>query len=394
MLIEILLFILVGIGGGVVTGLFPGIHINLVGAILLIFVEKGSSINPLFIVVLIISMSITHVFVDFIPSILLGAPEEGTELSVLPGYELLKKGLGLQAISLTSLGCLYGTFILILLFPIFYFITFPIYNFLKPGVAILLLIACAFLIFSDEKKIGALIVFLISGMLGFIVLNLNLNESLLPMLGGLFGASTLILSIKTKTTIPKQEEVGSLKIKKFKSVIAATLISPISIFLPAIGSGQIATIGNQIAQEEKQGFLFLLGIVNILTLGFSFLALSTISKTRTGVSVVVKELIGIPSWKLLGLILITIILSGIISFLITKVLSKKFIKILEKVEYQKLSIITLIIISIIVLIFSGIVGFLIFIISTATGIYCISLNVRRTQMMGCLLVPTIILYLF
>jgi len=295
MLIEILLFILVGIGGGVVTGLFPGIHINLVGAILLIFVEKGSSINPLFIVVLIISMSITHVFVDFIPSILLGAPEEGTELSVLPGYELLKKGLGLQAISLTSLGCLYGTFILILLFPIFYFITFPIYNFLKPGVAILLLIACAFLIFSDEKKIGALIVFLISGMLGFIVLNLNLNESLLPMLGGLFGASTLILSIKTKTTIPKQEEVGSLKIKKFKSVIAATLISPISIFLPAIGSGQIATIGNQIAQEEKQGFLFLLGIVNILTLGFSFLALSTISKTRTGVSVVVKELIGIPS---------------------------------------------------------------------------------------------------
>ena len=31
-------------------------------------------------------------FIDFIPSIFLGCPDTDTELSILPGHELLKKG--------------------------------------------------------------------------------------------------------------------------------------------------------------------------------------------------------------------------------------------------------------------------------------------------------------
>jgi TctA family transporter len=46
----------------------------------------------------------------------------------------------------------------------------------------------------------------------------------------------------------------------------------------------------------------------------------------------------------------------------------------------------------IVFIFSGFLGIVILIASTFTGIYCNSLNVKKTHMMGCLLIPTILFY--
>jgi TctA family transporter len=43
---------------------------------------------------------------------------------------------------------------------------------------------------------------------------------------------------------------------------------------------------------------------------------------------------------------------------------------------------------------SGILGLIVLTTSTFTGIYCINSKARRTNMMGCLMIPTIILYLF
>ena len=54
----------------------------------------------------------------------------------------------------------------------------------------------------------------------------------------------------------------------------------------------------------------------------------------------------------------------------------------------------IILLTIVVIIFSGPLGFLTFTISTFTGIYCIQTGVKRTNMMACLLLPTIVLYLF
>ena len=63
-------------------------------------------------------MAITHTFKNFIPSIFLGCPDTDTELSILPGHELLKKGHGYEAILLTTYGGLAAIFILLLIaFP-------------------------------------------------------------------------------------------------------------------------------------------------------------------------------------------------------------------------------------------------------------------------------------
>ena len=125
MLIEILVAILIGLLVGTLTGLIPGIQINLVGVFLLsLSTSLFLSVNPIHMGVFIVSVAITHTFVDFIPSVFLGCPDTDTELSVLPGHQLLKSGQGQEAIALTAYGSLAAVFILIMIaFPTIFIIS-------------------------------------------------------------------------------------------------------------------------------------------------------------------------------------------------------------------------------------------------------------------------------
>ena len=394
MLIQILISLIMGVLSGTITGLIPGIHINLIGVFLIsLSASLFSSKNKSYLIIFISSMAITHTFIDFIPSIFLGCPDTDTELSILPGHELLKKGQGYQAIILTCYGSLAAIFILILIFLPSMLIIPKIQNILPTIIPGLLIFCSFFLVSKETKKFFAILIFLISGIFGYVVLNFSsINQPLLPLLSGLFGSSMLITSIKNKTQIPKQE-VKKPKIKLFKPLLGSLIASPICSFLPGLGSGQAAIIGNSISKTDKKGFLVLLGATNTLVMGFSFITLYLISKTRTGAASAIKEIIGNLNLNLLILILITIFISGIISFFLTKNLAKFFSQKIHKINYTKISIITLIVLSIIILVISKFMGLIIFIMSTLIGLFCIFLKVRRTNMMGCLLIPTIILYL-
>jgi len=408
MLLQIILALLIGILAGTFTGLIPGIHINLIGIFLIsLSATLLSSILPIYFVVFVVAMAITHTFVDFIPSVFLGCPDTDTELSVLPGHELLKKGEGYQAVLLTCYGSILAIFTLILIaFPSILIIS-KIYNLIESLIPFLLILIAIILIYLERKKFTALSVFLLTGFLGWSVLNMEINQPLLPLLTGLFGGSMLVMSIKNKIKIPKQE-ITSPKIINPRPIAGAFLgsliASPICSFLPGVGSGQAAIIGSTISNPDKKGFLVLIGATNTLVMGFSFLSLYLISKTRTGAAVAIKEIIGIPSMNILILILAVVLVSGVISFFITKNLAKFFSQKITKINYTKVSIITLSVLIVIVFlasgyltgekISSGFFGLVVLGISTLTGIYCIQTGVRRTNMMGCLIIPTIIFYLF
>jgi putative membrane protein len=394
MLIEILISTLIGIIAGTFTGLTPGIHINLVGAVLVsLSATIFSGIIPLYLIVFIVSMAISHTFIDFIPSIFLGCPDTETQLSVLPGHELLKEGKGYEAIMLAA----YGGLIAVI---IFIFISFPssfiiskLYDSIHSVMFWILLGASSILIFTEEKRTTAFFVFVVSGLLGLCALNLNIEEPLLPLLTGLFGSSLLVVSIKNKIEIPKQE-IKFEKYKSFKPFIGALLASPLCGFLPGLGSGQAAILGNTISKTDKKGFLVLIGATNVLVMGLSFVSLYAISKTRTGAAVAIQEITGNLSWEFLLLILFIVLLSGIISFFLTKNLTKFLSSKINKINYSVLSTITLTFLVIIVFVFSDFSGLLVLIASTLVGIYCNSLGVKKTHMMGCLLIPTMIYYLF
>jgi putative membrane protein len=393
MLFEILLSLIIGILFGTLTGLIPGIHINLIGAFLIsLSTSVFYKINPLYLVVFISSMAITHTFLDFIPSILLGCPDTDTELSVLPGHELLKQGHGYEAIILTAYGSIAAITLLILIaFPSVLIISKTYYS-IKDFIPYFLILVSMILILLEKNKTKSLFVFLLTGFLGLSVLNIQMNQPLLPLLTGLFGSSMLVTSIKNKVKIPKQKIPKKITVNILKPLLGALIASPLCSFLPGLGSGQAAIIGNTISRTDRKGFLVLLGATNTLVMGFSFLSLYTISKTRTGAAVAIQQILGTPSYKIIILILIISFISGIISFFLTIFLAKNISKKLSKVNYTFVSLITLTTLVITILLVSGIIGLSVLIISTLTGIYCISLKVRRTNMMGCLLLPVILFF--
>lgn len=398
MLAEIILVLILGIAFGTLTGLIPGIHINLVGIFLLTLTATAlSEIPAIYLAVFITSMAITHTFIDFIPSIFLGCPDGDTELSILPGHELLKSGHGYQAIILTTYGSLAAIIILILIaFPAGILID-KTFNLIKTLTPYLLIIISIILISFEKHKLTALKVFILTGILGYLVLSIpeeTLNQPLLPLLSGLFGSSMLLMSIKNKTQIPEQK-ISKPKSRLLRPLLGSVIASPLCSFLPGLGSGQAAIIGQTISKSKDQkSFLILLGATNTLVMGFSFITLFLLGKTRTGAAVAISELIPNFQINVLILILLIVLISGIISFFLTKHLAKFFSKNINKINYTKLSITTLTILAIIITTVSRLSGLLVFIVATLTGIYCINQKVRRTQMMGCLLIPVILFYLF
>jgi len=118
MFAQIILAIILGISFGIITGLIPGIHINLISLIVLtLSVYLLSYVPPIIIAIFIISMAITHTFLDSIPGIYLGAPDEAMALAALPGHRMLLKGYGHHAILLTITGSILSLIICILAAP-------------------------------------------------------------------------------------------------------------------------------------------------------------------------------------------------------------------------------------------------------------------------------------
>jgi len=397
MIIELIIALAVGVLIGTLTGLTPGLHINL-AVPLIFFLISPFNILPLALVVFIVSLSIAHTFIDFIPSIFLGAPNEDTSLSILPGHSLLLEGKGYQALVYCFCGCILGIFSLLILLPFFLFLMPQIYLYLKPVMFFILIFTIFYLTIREQKPFLSLLIFLLSGFLGLSLLNLEIN-SLLPLLSGLFGSSSILISLKQKTKIPKQEisplkQISPSKHELKISFLSALLSSPLCSFLPALGSNQAAVISSDIVEEKNQKtFLLMLGSINVLAMSLSFITLYAIGKTRTGSAVFISNLLPKITFSSLMIILLAVILSGIFSFIIAISLSKFFANRISKINYRLISIIVLIFISLLILLFSGFLGFFIFTISTLIGIFAVLLNVRRTSLMGCLMLPTIIFYL-
>ena len=336
-------------------------------------------------------MAITHTFLDFVPSVFLGCPDTDTELSVLPGHELLKNKKGFEAVYLSNIGSLIAIpLLLIVLIPSIFFMK-EFYSTISSVIPYILITVSLVVIFTEKNKLKATAVFLLTGFLGFSLITFNINEPLLPLLTGLFGASNIILSIKNKTKIPNQK-ITYPKINLRRPILGALLSAPLCSFLPGVGSGQAAVIGNTFVKQNQKQFLILLGITNTLVMGVSFLSLYLIGKTRTGAAAAINQIIGKLSLPGIVLILIVVLITGLIAFKITNFFAKIASTKIEKVNYKKISYATLIILSIIVLIVSGPLGFIVLFVSTLTGIYSISLKVKRVNMMGSLIIPTILFY--
>ena len=397
-MLDFVLAIIAGLIIGTITGITPGIHINTITALLIAHISIFSFLSITSLVAFIVSLAITHTILDFIPSILTGATDDESFLSVLPGHEMLIKGKGREAILLVILGALTAIPLILMITAPFIKLIPIIYENIIYFIPFILIFISLYIVLREEKIWTALIVFLATGILGYSSLNSPVENPLLPLLGGLFGASSIIISLNQKLKIPYQEPISfkNLKgIKKdyLKSIMGSIISSPFCSFLPAIGSGHAATISSEIIPQSRKGFLIMLGTINIIVMTLSFVTLFAIDKTRTGAAAAIKsiaqELSLSELWEIIAIALASVIIASVLALFITNI----FIKIIERINYRRVSICMLAILVIAVMSLSNLQGFIVFITSTAWGIFAIKSNIRRINMMGVLLIPTIIFYL-
>ncbi len=400
MITEIYIALFLGILSGIVTGLTPGIHINLVSVLVVSFSPILIQItSPIVLAVYIISLAITHTFLDALPSIYLGAPDEAQALSVLPGHRLLKKGEGHNAIIYTTIGSLGSLLLGIILFPFFIKSMAFISPYIEGIMGYLLLAIMIYMILRcTGKRWESLLIFLISGVLGlFVLTGLTLHQPLFPLLSGLFGISTLLTSLLQKSIIPKQKLHKPLTLSTkntITSVSAATGVGFIAAFLPGFGSAQAAILAtNVVGDLGDEGFLSLVGGINTANMVISIAAAYVLDKARNGAIVAVHELIGTIGLPELFLFIGVALVVGGVASILTLFLSKSFANLITKLPYNKIIWGIMIFILLLTFFFDGFIGFIILLTATAIGMLCSSWGVAKNHLMGCLIIPVILYFI-
>jgi putative membrane protein len=390
MFINLLLFILLGILLGTITGLTPGIHINLL-SVLLLSVLPLFKITPLHSSVVIVSMAVTHTFLDTIPSTFLGVAEEDTALALLPSHKLLLEGKGYEAVMLTVVGSLGGLIFVILLSPLTLIITPIVYSFLQEHIGILLIVISLILILRESNRFWAIVLFFLSGLLGIAVFDLPITEPLFPLFSGLFGVSMLLMSVYNKVAIPKQEVCKIDTTHSFRSIIVATFIGSFASFMPGLGPAQAATLSSYIITIKEKAYLILIGSLSTANMIFSFVTLYTIDKARNGAVIAVSELFSITGKDFVILLCVSLLVGGIATILAIYI-TKVFSKVIVRINYPFLCWTIIIFIVVSVFVISSWVGLVVLFVSCALGIIPAVKKVSRSHMMGCILLPVILYF--
>jgi putative membrane protein len=398
-MLELLIFVLAGVGLGVVTGLIVGLHTNNLTPFF-VMLAAGSSLTSLNLAALIVAMSITNVFISYIPSTFLGAPEEGTELSVLPAHRMLMEGCGYQAVRLTALGCLGGLLLSAAMLLPFLLVATPAYEFIRPHMHWILLSVIVMMILLERSWKGILwatLIFLMSGLLGLLTLDTNFmsgDAALMPLLSGLFGASVLLPSITQKSELPEQRvDNDPIDLREIaKPLCAGTAVGAITGIIPGVGPSQgtvIAQLATRSSGSEK--FLVSVSCVNASKALLSFVALYAIGRARSGAAVAVGEIMEIGTPELIFLVGIALLVGGIATVLQLK-LGKLAANHIGRLPYRALCVGVLILIAGLAVYYSGLAGLLVLATATAIGLLPAATQVKRTHCMGVIMLPCILYF--
>lgn len=390
MFFEIMFFIIIGIFLGFITGLIPGVHPNTIFMLVLSlsFLLIGFPVQ--LILVFVVSLAVSNTFFDFIPTILFGAPEEDSVLSILPGHRLLLKGRGYEAIFLATMGGLGVIFLTVFTLPALFFFLPLFYTILKPVIHIVLFSVVLWMVWSEKKRLRALSIFLLTGLFGFISLNSFPSEvAMFPALTGLFGMSTILVSIMTRVKIPKQKTQKEVHGDWLRGSVTGWLAGLLAGLLPGIGSSQAGIMAAEATKAKLKEFLIALGGINTSNILFTFIVFYLIGKTRSGAVWMISQIIDHFTFTDIFLLVVTSIITSLISALITIKVSKILLNKMKNVNYTKVMSTTFLILITLVFLFSGVVGLLISTTGMFLGLLTISFGIKRTHLMGFLLFPTI-----
>jgi len=386
-------FVFLGVLVGILTGITPGIHINTVAAII---GGVGFGISPFIISLFLVALSVSHNFFDFIPSMLLSSPEESTSLASTPAQKLLLDGRIRHGLRLVSFGCLCGVLVCALFAPLLVEVTKFVYSNIRNYIPFILLGVSLHLVMKEKDVRGGLVIFFLSGVIGYFSLNMiEIKQVMLPLLSGFFGLPNLYKGLKEKIIIPEQKKFYGYDISKkeiLRGGILGVFSSTLMGFLPSIGPTQASLLTEEVKKKSKDEFFVSLGAINTADVIMSLVALFSIGKPRSGALVLVKEIMEV-GYKEMFWLACAGIASAFASFFIFNWMSNILADKMKKVNYRWMCTIMTVLLFGIILGFSGVRGILLALLCSLLGYYCDRKKVRKSTLMGCLVIPTIVFYL-
>ena len=413
-MIELVIACFIGILIGTATGMIPGIHVNTAGAIL--FASSSlllTQLSPEFLCVLMVSMSIAHALIEFVPSMLLGVPQEGTATSILPGHRMVLQGRSKEVIRIVSVGGFGAILVTIMMLPIFAIALPILHDITKPYTWMILIIASVYLTYSLTANfrdfLWSMLLFILSGILGWIIFQSPIPSgvTLMCTFSGLFGISTILFSLNDSSIIPHQNPFYELNIdySKFKSIFAGGITGAILGFLPGFGPAQGTVIAQAVSgasdndDDDTVNFLLATSGLNISDCLFSLIAIYIIGNPRSGIAVYMSYLISEMSINHLIIFIFASLLAVSVSLVFSLKLGDSFSRLMGRVNYRKLSIgvilLQIVILYIFIFYYKAPIGYmtLALITSTAMGILPHYIGIGKSHLMGVLIIPAIIIYL-
>ncbi len=289
-----------------------------------------------------------------------------------------------------------------------------------------------------KQKLFALSLFLLAGFFGLIVLGapglathnwypipaLNISPSttlLFPLFTGLFGLSTLMLSLIDTPTIPEQEIKGvSINLprwRKIRGVVSGTFAGGLVGWYPGVTSAQATVLakslaGGEVADESsadksedlssQKEFIVAYSGVNTANAIFNVIALYVILKARSGAMHAVQDIMqdSIFPWEPasavpvgLALMLISIFIAATVALFLTLYFGRVFARIANKFPYKKMIITVMLLLIIMIFLLSGTIGLAIAGVAICMGLIPPMLGLSRVHLMGVLMLPIMLFFL-
>ncbi len=394
-MLALLVAVLLGVLFGYITGMIPGFHANNV-ALIAIWAAAVLELDPLLMSVVLVSTGTTHAIVDFIPSIFLGAPSEGTALAVAPGHRMLMSGRGFEALALSVVGGVFGIVLVLLGFVFLRAFSGAAYSFTSSYLGVILVAVSAIMILIEKRMVIALGIFLLSGLYGLLSLNSPINQSvvLLPVLSGLFGASTLILSYSNAPSIPKQAIKTNIPIKEaMHGGVVGFFGGILAGFLPGVGTSQSAIIVQRLTgMRGARKFIIVLGAIGAADVLLSLLALQFIGRARSGIAAAVERLYsGFAMGETYLFLGVGLLAAGLAAVAALKT-GAAFARGAAVRDTKKVSGVIFVFLLLLCAMFTGCLGVVVFFTGCAIGVLPHVLKTKKSLLISCLLLPTMLYF--
>lgn len=354
---------------GMLSGALPGMHINAI---------VGSISDP----VAVVSAYSAFVLFSFIPPVYLYSMNTDVGAAMLPSQRMALQGRGREAMLLSVSGAMLAFLLLAplllsgLVDPLFIF-------FSSEYVALsVVLLTIAVLFAQQKKRLPALFIFLLTGVLG--IFSMRLPNALMPMLSGFFGLPALLQG-GSEIEIPQSEEGESRRVLPF---LISSILGLLSASVKAVTPGTISVLLYLWLRTDRERMLAmgsLAGANAIVTIG-NFYATGSL---RSGPAV---QLARMEQSVPLSTAMFIFLLSALLSFSVLFVISDRLAGVYRVINRWKVMFVAILLVMI--LVFSGIGGVLLFVVSSTIGVLTVRLKVRRINCMGCIVMPSLVGFLW